>query len=270
MNDTIINFLENNDINPNSSDSDRFNIKSEAEINPILDKYFIPGKRVKKEISIANILGYSYEHLGLSYNLIHNLSHFFDHNGSTYQTRSLGMLKMSKEDCVETLKNVSIRDTVYVKECEKNKYIITTNGMHRFHVLRFHYLNELSKINPNDKDEIKKLNQKYTIPVEVQETDYIKTYSYYILRKLIPQIKLESEYDSNWEQTGNVILRLEDKEKSFNDEELLTFLQKVIQKNQDKVFKYIDNFKYYEELLPTFKKFLEDYQIDLFSQEVSI
>lgn len=270
MNETIKKFLERNGVDSQSLDFDGFGIKSDTDINPILERYCIPGKKVKREISIAQILGYSYTYFDLGANLIQNLSHFFDDNGTSYQTRSVGMLTMHREKCIETLKHVSTQDTIYVKECENNKYIITTNGMHRFHVLRFYYLNELSKIDKSDKLAIQKLNEKYTIPVEVQETDYIKTYSYYILKKLIPQIELQSDYNSNYERTGKVVVRIQDKQKILTDEELLDFLRSTINENKEKVANNIDVFKHYEEKLPTFKNFLEEYQIDLFFQGVSI
>ena len=270
MNKTVTDFLQKNNIDINTIQNSNFHIKSDSEINPILNRYYIPGKTIKKEVSIAHILGYSYENLDLGSNLIENLSHFFNSDGTTYQRRSVGMLTMERDQCVETLKTVSKRDTIYVRECEGKKYIITTNGMHRYHVLRFHYLNELSQVNISDKTQVKALQDKYTIPVEVQETDYIKTYSYFILRKLIPQIRLEAEYDSNYEITGNVVIDIQDKQKVLKDNQLLDFLQKTIMQNKEKVDQYADILKYYQETIPTFKKFLEENQIDLISQEVSV
>lgn len=270
MNKTVIEFLQNNNTKPEDIQNANFSVMSDTEINPILNRYYIPGKRVKKEISIANILGYSYENLDLGTNLIENLSHFFDAEGTTYQTRSVGMLTMDREQCIVTLKNVSKSDTIYVRECEKNKYIITDNGMHRYHVLRFHYLNALSQIDIHNREQISALQDKCTIPVEVQETDYIKTYSYYILRKLIPQIELRAEYDSNYEKTGNVVVQIQDKRIVFTDEQLIDFLQKTINQNREKIDRYLDMLEYYQKWLPTFKKFLEENQIDLISREVSI
>lgn len=270
MNNDVIKFLQKNDLDTEKIDDYDFSIKSDIEINPILNRYYIPGNRIKKEISISNILGYDYEYNDLSTDLIKNLSYFFDSKGSTYQTRSISMLTMYRDQCVDALKNVSKIDTVYVRECEKNKYIITDNGMHRYHVLRFHYLNELSQIDSKDKEQVKALNNKYTIPVEVQETDYIKTYSYFILRKLIPQIELKAEYNANYDRTGNVVVSYQDKQKVLTNEQLLDFLQKTINKNREKVEQYSDNFTYFQELLPTFKNFLEENQIDLIYKEVSI
>ena len=272
MNETITDFLQKNNINIDTIQDLNFKVKSSGEINPILERYYIPGKEIKKDISIAHILGYSYEERYLQNNLIENLSEFFDPEGETYQTRSLGMLTMDRDTCVETLKNVSIHDTVYVRECEQNKYVISENGMHRYHVLRFHYLNELSQIDKNDKERIKALQDKYTIPVKVQKTDYIKTYSYFILRKLMPGIQLRAEYnDLHDEKTGNVVVIHQDKRKVFTDEQLLEFLQNVIANNTEKIDEYVaDSFEYHKNLLPTFKTFLEENNIDIFSQEASL
>ena len=228
MNDTVKQFLQNNVSSMEYIESDFFKVKSDADINPILNRYYIPSKRIKKYVSIADILGYDYECIGLSRNLVSNLSNFFDENGTTYKTRSVGMLKMDREKCVKTLKAVSENDTIYVRECEDNKYVITDNGMHRYHVLRFHYLNELSQIDQTNSEQVKNLKLKYTIPVEVQQTDYVKTYSYFILKKLIPNISLSADYDSNYNLTGNVVIKIGDKQKVFSDEELIAFLQSAV------------------------------------------
>lgn len=270
MNKTVLDFLKKNDVNPDTIDDYYFSIKSEAEINPILDRYHVGGKKIEKEVSIANILGYSYEYLCLDRNLIENLSHFFDENGSGYQKRSIGMITMDRDKCVETLKRVSESDTVYVRECENNKYTITTNGMHRFHILRFHYLNELSTIDKSNKEEVRKLHAKYTIPVEVEETDYIKTYSFFILRKIDPQIRIENEYDSNYQRTGKAVLRYLDNKKVVTDDKLLDLLQKAINNNRDKLNRYSDNFEFYARTLTTFRQFLEQNNIDLISQEATV
>ena len=270
MNNTIENFLRNNDVYLDILDSDIFTIKSDSEINPILGRYYIPGKHFKKYISIANILGFSYDIHDLSQSLIENLSYFFDSEGTTYQKRSVGMTTMDREKCLETLKRVSSQDTVYVRECENNKYTITDNGLHRFHILRFHYINELSKIDENNTEQIKHLESKYTIPVEVQQTDYVKTYCYFILKKLIPEIRISADYNDNYELTGNSVVKIGDKQKVLSDEELINFLKRAIEKYNSKLNDYIYNFEYYIEILPTFKSFLEDNTIDLFSQEALV
>lgn len=269
MNKTIEKFLVNNHVDVENATGD-FSIKSHSDINPILDRYYIPGQRTKKEISIANILGYSYNCFGLSRNLIDNLDHFFDGEGTSYQTRSVGMMAMERDECVSKLKQISINDTVYVRECENNQYIITNNGMHRFHVLRFHYINELNNIDITDKTQVAKLKEKYTIPVECQETDYVKTYAYYILSKLHNGVKMSCEYDSDYEITGRVVIEYLDKKRVYTDGELLELLKYEIGKNIEKLSKHLNTFEYYMENLPTFKNFLEQNNINLFTQGVSI
>ena len=107
MNKTVIDFLQKNGIDPQTTNYDQYYIKSDGDINPILNRYCIPGKRIKKNISIGNILGYGYDNLDLGRNLVDNLSKFFDAEGSGYEKRSIGMLTMDRDECVETLKDVS-------------------------------------------------------------------------------------------------------------------------------------------------------------------
>lgn len=270
MNSMIENFLEKNNINLDNNNTSLYSVKSVSEINPILYRHFLPGEHIKKYISIADILGYDYECMGLSTNLIFNLDHFFDSNGSTYQKRSIKMLEMERDEVVESLENLCLKDTAYVQECENNKYVVTTNGMHRYHALRFHYLNELSQIDPNDNEKIKQLKQKYIIQVEVTPVDYLKTYSYFLLRKINPQIRLDVEYDSSSKLTGNSELTYKDKKNILTDEQLLDLIMRKINENREILQDSLGMIDLYAEIIPSFKNFLEEHNINLFSQEVNV
>lgn len=270
MNKPVEKFLTENDYDFDNADYYSFCVKSDADINPFLIHFYIPGKSFKTNVSIANILGYSYESFNLSCNLISNLSRYFDEEGTSYQVRSLGMLTMDRETCIETMKKVSIDDTVHVRECDENKYIITSNGMHRYHVLRFHYLNELSKIDANDETQIKQLQEKYTIPVEVKQPDYFKTYAYFILNRLNPEISLSNEYDSNFNTTGNAVVKIGNNIKVYTDSELLLLLQQTIKQNSEEFNRLADRLKYYQEELPTFRNFLCNNNINISTEAFSI
>ncbi|MFQ6752391.1 MAG: hypothetical protein ACLRFL_02350, partial [Clostridia bacterium] len=141
---------------------------------------------------------------------------------------------------------------------------------HRYHVLRFHYLNELSQINSNDKEKIQELKDKYKIPIEVTETDYVKSYSYFILKTINSKLRIDVEYDENYCKTGNSELRLEDEKRILTDEELLDFLVRKIDRNREKIKDHLGKFDLYMERIPSFKRFLEENNIDLFSQEVTV
>ena len=90
------------------------------------------------------------------------------------------------------------------------------------------------------------------------------------LRKIDTQIRIENEYDSNYQRTGNAVLKYQDSKKIVTDEKLLNLLQRAINKNRDKLDRYADNFEFYARTLPTFRKFLEENNIDLISQEARV
>ena len=270
MNKTVEKFLTENNYDFDNADYYSFCVKSDVDINPFLNHYYIPGKSFKTNVSIANILGYSYESFNLSRNLISNLSRYFDEEGTSYQVRSVGMLTMDRETFIETMKKVSINDTVHVRECEEGKYIITSNGMHRYHVLRFHYLNELSKIDTNNKSQINQLQEKYTIPVEVKQPDYFKTYAYFILKRLIPKISLSNEYDSNFNTTGNAVVKIGDNKTVYTDSELLLLLQQTIEQNREEFNRFTDRLEYYKEELPTFRNFLCNNNINISTEALLV
>ncbi len=268
MNETIEKFLKQNNFDIDAINMNMFRIRSDSEVNPILNRYFIPGKKEQKEVSIAEICGYSYEYYELSNNVLDNLSYFYNENGSGYQTRSIGFLKYDADQLLELLKEVCKKDTMCLRECERNKYVITDNGLHRYNILRFHFLNELSKVG-QDIQAYKALKKKYTVQVSVQKTDYIKTYSYCILRKIFPTIQIQAEYDKDYNITGNSVVTINgDKTKVFNDAELIDLLKRAIENNKDIIERYADMFESYDENLISFHEFLTQNNINLLSNGV--
>lgn len=269
MNETIEKFLLRNGIDLSTVDKSRFRIRSKEEINPVLNLFCIPGKKIKKDVSVSEILGYSYEYFELGNDLLENLSYFYNENGSGYQTRSIGFLSYDADKMLETTQEVCKTDTMFVQECESGKYVITENGLHRFNVLRFHYICELLKTDKSSIKEYEELKKKYTIPVEVQQTDYVKSYAYFILRKIIPNIEIRVEYNEDYELTGNAVVSIGEKEKVLTDSELISFLKREIENNRDLLARYADMFECYSENLISFHDFLEQNDIDLFSHGVS-
>ena len=269
MNETIEKFLKQNNLDIDAININMFRIRSDSEINPILNRFYIPGKKEQKEVSIAEICGYSYEYYELSNNLLDNLSYFYNENGSGYQTRSIGFLKYDADQLLELLKEVCKKDTMCLRECEHNKYVITDNGLHRYNILRFHFLNELSKVG-QDIQAYKALKKKYTVQVSVQKTDYIKTYSYSILRKIFPTIQIQAEYDKDYNITGNSVVTINgDKTKVFNDAKLIELVKWAVENNKEIIDRYIDMFEFYDENLISFHEFLTQNNINLLSNGVN-
>ena len=101
--------------------------------------------------------------------------------------------------------------------------------MHRFHVMKTHFLNELSKLNPNDKNSIKKLKEKYSFVANVSELDFVKTYSNFLLNLLDNNLKLETHFNSSFEITDKscLINYLNSEEKTIlNDNQLIELVNK--------------------------------------------
>ncbi len=254
MNNTILNFLSREKIDINKINNlEENHIYSASDINYIIDRNkILKNNNLKKKISIADIKGYNYTFYCLSRNCIENISHFFNEQGSGYETRSIGMLDYTSENIVEKLTYSFDREPIYLIEADKNKYIIGDNGLHRFHILKIHFLKELSLLENYNTTEINNLKKKYTIDVKVSEVDFFKSYSKYILRKLASlqgkKLDLEAEIDGHWNYTGNVILKYFDypyNEDILNDNQLKTLLNttltnflnnKTITKNEFKQF----------------------------------
>ena len=215
-------------------------------------------------VSIADVWGYDYEHLNADRdyktnkfveNLFVYMSNFFSESGDGYQQRSLSMLEYSTDEVVDKLKSSYEKEPLKLEEADKGKFVVGSNGMHRFNVLKAHYLKELSMLDENDQIGKERLRKKYTIPAYVDEVDYVKTYSACIIGLLnnIQETKFEvsPEFDEKWQHTGNVVVKsLGDIEfkKVMNDEQLLKFVDyqftNVLQENvhQPEVFEGMNRY----------------------------
>lgn len=181
LNNDTITFIKNHNI-----DVDKFltlpesHIYSESEINPIVKKYGIRKKQERTELSIGEIIGYDGALYSWDRNILFSMKKYFDKNGEVYHTRSLGMLDF--QNGCEALKQLELsfkKEAIKVLEADKNKFCISANGLHRYTVLRLHYLNERIQ----GKLSLKELNKKYQIPVTLSKTDFFKTYCNFMLMK---------------------------------------------------------------------------------------
>ena len=187
LSDTCIDFVNSLDFDVESFMSNPANnYYSSSDINPIVSKYGIFDYVYEDRfISVADILGHDatincggYE----GKNILHTFDNFFQKNGDGYHTRALGLLRYtSGEQLLRELerRNHDTKD-MKVKELEDGKYIISGNGLHRFSVLRFHYLLDSMKKEKSSEE----LYELYKIPVHlVSKTNLKKTYCNYLMQK---------------------------------------------------------------------------------------
>lgn len=285
MNKTIEKFIKRNDIDYNTlKRTGQLRIQSESDINFIIASNKIYKNSDKKiKISIEDVLGYDYEWQDLTgQDLIFNMSHFFDIDGSSYQTRSVAMLDYSSDEIVEQLKASFIREPLCVIEADKGgKYVIGDNGLHRFHVLKAHFLKEMSALRPDDNGGYKALKEKYTFSAMANELDFTKTYSVYMLKEIaillgksIPDF--QAELDQDYVYTGNLEMTMPDSGKVYflNDQQLTKFVREIFnefvndksistQKKQDGLsslvanYEMFDSFKdYCDKNLPELKRLM--------------
>ena len=159
------------------------NYQTSADINPIVGKYGVFDHLDEiVEVSMADIVGHDRSLDCRDKNILYTFENYFKLNGDGYHIRSLGLLEYkSGSQLVAELKRRN-NDTLdmRVREIEKGKYIISNNGLHRFTVLRFHYLLDSMKKEKSDGE----LREIYKIPVNLDSTvNYMKTYCNYLIQK---------------------------------------------------------------------------------------
>ncbi len=236
MNKTVEEFLEKNNIDyPALQQEGRLKVKSASDVNYIIARNRIFKNSYKKtRISIADILGYEYKSQGLTgQDFIYNMSNFFDIEGSGYQARSISMLEYSTDEIVDKLKPSFSREPMKIIEADKGgKYVIGDNGLHRYHVLKAHFLKEMFALSLDDKEGYNALKEKYTFDVSLSELDFTKTYSSYILKKIanfkgesIPYFSAELDQDYNYTGKLKITTSEPENELVLNDEQLIKFVQ---------------------------------------------
>lgn len=236
MNNTILKFLERHDFDLSLIKKKcDLGVKSSKDVNPIIAKYYIGKGEAWQKIYVADIVGYDYRYMNLdNSNIIDNMSYFYNENGDGYSTRSLSLLDIPTDEIVYRLMGSFTRDPMYLMEADKGRYVIDSNGLHRLHILKAHYLKELSELDKGDAIGHKILEDKYTIETMVRQVDYLKTYSSFLFQRvarfydcvfdIIPQ------YDDYGELTGNVTIELSGKNEKLvlNDKQFIKLLKDEI------------------------------------------
>jgi len=251
INSDIQRFFERNniDVRQVSSNVD-CQVYSEHQINEISARYAVRQKQQETEVCIADILGYRDGRA----NIFLTMSDFFDSEGDGYHRRSIGMLDYSSDEIMWRLADSLEREPIVIDDTGEGKYVISSNGLHRYTIFRAHYLNELEKCQGDPQKQLR-LREKYMVPVKINELDHIKTYSKFLLTRYNPNIKrMISDWDENCRCTGKMLVTYSDGRKvTLEDQELITLVRETMsqQHNFDDLQKY---FKY-----DSFRKFVEEY-----------
>lgn len=224
------------------------------EVDSIVETISIYRESVKKDVCIADILGYDFP---FSKDIFESLSAFFDSFGDGYHSRSVGMLEYSSDEVLSKLERSFVLEPMRLKEIKENKYFIDSNGMHRFTVLKIHYLLEKHR----GKEEMM-LRKKYMIPVVSKKLDLVKTYCAYLIHLIDDTILISNALDDNYRNTGNALVSdLEGNKRVLTDQELVSYTMEVIVQNGVNVANLIKlsnmiekNFSFYEFLKTYFSE----------------
>ncbi len=177
-------FLEKNNIDLDSITRELdCKIYNFGQINPILFENKFQEKEIQKEVCIGDVLGNDTNQN--SGNIFRSMDEYFDENGDGYHTRALGMLELSTENAMQQLRDSFQYEPMGCAHVENGKYVIMTNGLHRFMVLKILYLKEIQDAKGN-KEKINQIREKYTIPMRVIYINSNKAYCKYLLEKTNP------------------------------------------------------------------------------------
>lgn len=253
MNDTVIDFLSKNEIDVSkislSIDCVQYQPKNISYINYF---YAFSEPSIMGEVCIEDILSTSNIKFDIGFFKI--MGDYFDKDGSDYHKRSLGMLEYNTEEIVEKLSNSFIEHPISVNEIEKGKYIISYNGLHRYYVLKAHFLKEM--VSAQTEEEKNRIRKKYTIPVKIQNLNYLRTYCNYIIH-LLANTSLKKDY-----LTNELFVIENGMKKILTDEELIEYTRNILLNNQNE---NISDIKYYLKHDESFKEFFLKYYNEIYN-----
>ena len=194
MNLCIKEFLERNNIGLDAIDRRIYTVK---DINELLDKNRILGSRIEKDVCIKDILGLNspFEEIVLGYPDF--MDSFFDENGSSYHSRSLGLLKLDpgSKEFKETF-NWNPFNLIGAD----GKYFIAGDGNHRFSILRVLYLDRLRKCKTDKEREA--LDEEFTFHSEVCEIDPLKSYCKLLIGMYSDNLMDKTYFSGAYESNG--------------------------------------------------------------------
>ena len=179
-------------------------------------RFAMYGDYTLEKVDISKVIGIP-RHLIESKNVVENFEVYFSPYGDDYHSRANGMLQYDSFEVIEKLDQSFTKEPVRLYKINDN-YFLGSNGNHRFHLLKMHYLMSLFKG--------ENLDGKYEIPALVEELDYIKTFVNYISSLLWDEsFDMSFEYNKYYDKTGRTVVIYKDEEMILTDEELLNFLR---------------------------------------------
>lgn len=260
MNKTVSRFIASQNIDlAKISKLEEKKIFSSEDINSITHMfYFMKSSYRPTRICITDIKGYNYKYINLgNTNVIENMPYFFDEEKLSYPSRSVSLLDIPTEKIIKELERSFKDDPICLAEADRGAYTISTNGMHRYHVIKAHYLKELSALTRDDLEGLQKLKNKYTFEVLLSEVDLLKSYSSYLLHLIAcfqhKNIDISAVYPDSGGVSPDINVCEGEEMQIMNDQQLIGLLQnnlknflldKNISKKQFKeFFKEIDDAK---------------------------
>lgn len=188
--DILDKFINDNNMNLHKIKSnDLYTIQKAEDINPLLAAFSVFTDTQRKSICIKDIVGYDYKNNGFGSNdFITNMKAFYSDSDNTYMNRCNDLLKYNSDELINVLYPSFKDEPITVKEVE-DKFVINYNGIHRYNLLKLHYLNEISNSN-----NIESVNEKYTIPVEVSKVDKDLSYCNALLNLSNPDNYCKIDY----------------------------------------------------------------------------
>lgn len=169
------------------------------DINEIIKKYRVYGDSVNKLVSLEQILGIEVEEFDKKSSFPEILDLYFDEYGDSYRSRSISMLEYNENNVIDGLSSSFKYEPLRLTESDLGKCTISTNGIHRFIIMRILYLTAKSKC--QNEEELNELIKKYTIPVIVSKIDYLKTYCKYLIDLFQPVSCMRECLKFEWSKT---------------------------------------------------------------------
>lgn len=266
LNDDVLNFIKRHNMDlKRLLQYDSSQLSTTNDINRIIGNYGYFSENEDAFVSVADIIGYNYIHDPQNKNLFLNFDNFFDSQGDRYHSRSIGMLNYSSDEIIEKLDRSFKEEPMVVEAITSDKHVISTNGLHRYMVLRAHFINESYGLDKESLD-YKKVREKYKIPVKLKKVDLIKTYANFLL-STHPDFEcyMRSEFDNNYKYTGRVTLELlNNKRLTLNDDGLIKFLKQIL--TNTKCPDYFDRINKYSIKYDSFRTFIDGSFPDIIRQ----
>ena len=206
--------------------------------------YVVYSSVEEKNVPIRNIVGTTAIFTSKISGLFELLNRLYNSKGNEYEQRSIKMLSLSRH---EVLQSCSEKVDISLNEMENGDYLVAENGNHRFAFLKVLYLNDLVCY----PQYAKSIENDYVIKARVRKVDIIKTYCNYILSSFLDEFTFDAEIDSNGEYTGKSILKINENELVFTDEQLIMFTKNALLLDDEIILRNKDDYN--------FMKFLDDY-----------